>query len=138
MKLTFTYEGELYSSWIEDGVYFYLIDENENMDILGVKKGDIDVNPSSLMKHSDYMAYSSEIFYFPIGSFGFEQIGEEVVKFSKSEYFLKLINGEVSYSPYLCATESSKAYEVSVIILSVLFHRNPQEIRLKNNEGLFE
>ena len=138
MKLTFTHEGELYSSWIEDGVAFYLIDENENMDILGVKKGDIDVNPSSLMKHSGYLVSTSKISHFPMGYFDSEQLGPEVVKFTKSEYFKKLIEGEVCISPYLCVRKQTRDYGYDLFILSLLFHKNPREIRLKSNEGLFE
>lgn len=142
-RVVFEFEGNIYTRWTDDmRINYYHLEENESMDILGIKTGDIEVNPS-LIKQGTFIQGGGVTTFLTISvlppihrSWPIISWDELVVATSQGDNFKSRVHGQIANTRFICVMFPDSL--ASVLNLSLIVHSRPQDIRLKHNSEMFE
>ena len=138
------YEGKTYTKWIDqNGSLFFFLEESPDLDILGIKEGDIEVNNSMItnpLTNGRFRVIKDKILTHTFNnnkgidthSYLFDG---RIIKETQSKDFKELVRGQIAYYDYICIPPP---VFTSIITIFLFVYTRPQDIRLKSNEGLFE
>jgi len=134
-----TIYGEAYTEWLgEDGYLYYMLEESEDLEVVGIKKGDIEINPSLIVgpmsSSKQDWRYTKALNIVAHGTPTRELILKEFINHFSDGKYRGILWGQVLRANFL-KVKHFPQYKYSFGVLFV--YLEPETIRLKINKDLF-